>query len=80
MGIAVGTALPQAAVRIKTIVSVINLYRVGILFSFSFYLFSVSFQKVGEDGVFAGGGAARKHPAPQLTEMILFSIPCPYGS
>jgi hypothetical protein len=25
---------------------------------------------VGEDGVFAGGTAARKHPAPQFTEMI----------
>ena len=31
----------------------------------------VSFQKVGEDGVFAGGFAARKHPAPQSTEMML---------
>ena len=31
---------------------------------------SVSFQKVGEDGVFAGGEAARKHPAPHFTEMI----------
>jgi glycerol-3-phosphate dehydrogenase len=31
---------------------------------------NVSSQKVGGDGVFAGGEAARKHPAPQLTEMI----------
>jgi hypothetical protein len=30
----------------------------------------VSFQKVGEDGVFAGGFAARKHPTPKFTEMI----------
>jgi hypothetical protein len=30
----------------------------------------VSSQRVGEDGVFAGGGAARKHPAPPFTEMI----------
>ena len=36
------------------------------LFCRSFGIFS----KSGGDGVFAGGESARKHPAPQLTEMI----------
>jgi hypothetical protein len=36
-------------------------------------MINVSSQESGGDGVFAGGFAARKHPAPQLTEMNLIN-------